>query len=245
MPDWSTVPPAGTRTLVTGAAGGLGRALAGALAEVGAEVVGIDLPGTDATVTADLTDDDSARRAVADAVARLGGLDAVVGAAGVVDTIHRAETFPLKEFRGDIEANLVAQFTVAQAAFPVLRAGDKPSIVFFSSVAAQDGLPGQAGYAAAKAGVLGLTRSLAAEWGSAGIRVNAVVPGLVATPKVLALPWAVRDRLLASVPMRRVAALGEIVGSVLYLLSPAAGYLTGQALRLDGGSGLGQAGLHH
>jgi NAD(P)-dependent dehydrogenase (short-subunit alcohol dehydrogenase family) len=207
--------------------------------------VGIDLPGTDATVTADLTDDDSARRAVADAVARLGGLDAVVGAAGVVDTIHRAETFPLKEFRGDIEANLVAQFTVAQAAFPVLRAGDRPSIVFFSSVAAQDGLPGQVGYAAAKAGVLGLTRSLAAEWGSAGIRVNAVVPGLVATPKVLALPWAVRDRLLASVPMRRVAALGEIVGSVLYLLSPAAGYLTGQALRLDGGSGLGQAGLHH
>jgi 3-oxoacyl-[acyl-carrier protein] reductase len=101
------------------------------------------------------------------------------------------------------------------------------------------------GYAAAKAGVLGLTRSLAAEWGSAGVRVNAVVPGLVATPKVLALPSAVRDRLLASVPMRRVAALGELVGSVLYLLSPAAGYLTGQALRLDGGSGLAQAGLHH
>jgi len=82
---------------------------------VGAEVVGIDLPGTEATVTADLTDDDSARRAVADAVDRLGGLDAVIGAAGVVDTIHRAETFPLAEFRGDIEANLISQFTVAQA----------------------------------------------------------------------------------------------------------------------------------
>ena len=68
---------------------------------------GIDLPGTRATVTADLTDDDSARRAVADTVDRLGGLDAVIGAAGVVDTIHRAETFPLKEFRGDIEANLI------------------------------------------------------------------------------------------------------------------------------------------
>jgi NAD(P)-dependent dehydrogenase (short-subunit alcohol dehydrogenase family) len=145
MPDWSTVPAAGSRVLVTGAAGGLGRALSSVLVEVGAEVVGIDLPGTDATVTADLTDDDSARRAVADAAARLDGLDALVGAAGVVDSIHRAETFPLTAFRGDIEANLVAQFTVAQAAFPALREGRRPSIVLFSSVAGQDGLPGQVG----------------------------------------------------------------------------------------------------
>jgi len=242
--EWSTVPAPGTRVLLTGAAGGLGRALSAALSEAGAEVVGIDLPGTRATVTADLTDDDSARRAVADTVDRLGGLDAVIGAAGVVDTIHRAETFPLKEFRGDIEANLISQFTVAQAAFPALCEGRRPSIVLFSSVAAQDGLPGQAGYAAAKAGVLGLARALAAEWAGAGIRVNAVVPGLVATPKVLGLPGPARDRLLAGVPMRRVAALAEVVGPVLYLLSPAAGYMTGQALRLDGGAGLGQAGLY-
>jgi NAD(P)-dependent dehydrogenase (short-subunit alcohol dehydrogenase family) len=106
-------------------------------------------------------------------------------------------------------------------------------------------LPGRAGCAAAKAGVLGLTRSLAADWGGAGIRVDAVVPGLVATPTVLGMPAAVRDRLLAGVPMRRVASLAEVVGPALYLLSPAAGYVTGQALRLDGGAELGQVGLHH
>src|SRR2546430_725157 len=90
----------------------------------------------------------------------------------------------------------------------------------------------------------GLGRALSAAWAVAGIRVNAVVPGLVATPKVLGLPAPARDRLLAGVPMRRVAALAEIVGPVLYLLSPAAGYMTSQALRLDGGAGLGQVGLH-
>jgi 3-oxoacyl-[acyl-carrier protein] reductase len=125
-----------------------------------------------------------------------------------------------------------------------LRQGRRPSIVLFSSVAAEDGLPGQAGYAAAKAGILGLTKALAAEWASVGIRVNAVVPGLVATPKVLGMPAPVRDRLLTAVPMRRVAALAEVVGPVLYLLSPAFGYMTGQALRLDGGADLAQTGLY-
>lgn len=248
-PGWSTVPEPGHRVLVTGASGGLGRALVAALTELGAAVVGIDRPGTDQfgpgkLLTADLADAADAARAVTEAADLLGGLDAVIGAAGVVDTIHRAATFPIDAFRRDIEINLLAQFTVAQAALPALSAARRSAIVFVSSVAAQDGLPGQASYAAAKAGVLGLTRGLAAEWIDAGIRVNAVVPGLFATPKVLGLPPAVRDRLLADVPMGRVASLDEVVGPVLYLLSPAAGYMTGHALRLDGGVGLGRAGLH-
>jgi NAD(P)-dependent dehydrogenase (short-subunit alcohol dehydrogenase family) len=106
-PEWSTVPDPGARVLVTGAAGGLGRALTAALTELGATVVGVDRPGTgeDATpLTADLTDAGAARRAVADAVDLMGGLDAVLGVAGVVDTIHRARNFPLDAFRHDIEA---------------------------------------------------------------------------------------------------------------------------------------------
>jgi NAD(P)-dependent dehydrogenase (short-subunit alcohol dehydrogenase family) len=116
--------------------------------------------------------------------------------------------------------------------------------VFFSSLAALDGLPGQASYAAAKAGIIGLTRSLAAEWADRQVRVNAVAPGLVATAKVLALSADVRDHLLAAVPFGRVAALDEVVGTVLYLLSPAAGYTTGQVIRLDGGQGLATRSLY-
>jgi NAD(P)-dependent dehydrogenase (short-subunit alcohol dehydrogenase family) len=225
--------------VVTGAAGGLGRELSAALVALGARVVGIDRPGGEGVpdvplVAADLTDDAEVGTAV----------DALVGAAGVVDTIHRARSFPMAAFRADVEVNLLAQFAVAQAAHPALKDAGSSAIVFVSSIAAQDGLPGQASYAVSKAGVLGLTRTLAAEWAPDGVRVNAVVPGLFATPKVLAMPDSARERLLASVPMGRVATLGEVVGSIVYLLSPSAGYTTGQALRLDGGAGLTQGGLY-
>ena len=167
-----------------------------------------------------------------------------MGAAAIVDTVHRAATFPLEKFRRDLDVNLLGQFAVAQAAYPALKGGESPCIVFIASIAGQDGLPGQAAYAAAKAGVIGLTRTLAAEWARDNIRVNVVVPGLVSTPKVEALPEGARARLLASAPLGRPAKLSELVGTVAYLLSPAAGCSTGVALRIDGGTGLTVGGLY-
>jgi short chain dehydrogenase len=164
--SWSTFPRKGVRVLLTGAAGGLGQGLQAALDQVGAQTVGLDRPGSSGLegarlIEADLADPVAARKAVASAGEMLGGLDAVVGAAAIVDTIHRAATFPDDAFRSDVDVNLTAQFTLAQAAHSFLCASKNPAIVFVASQAGLDGLPGQAAYAAAKAGLIGLTTSLA------------------------------------------------------------------------------------
>lgn len=256
MNDWQPLPRAGMRIILTGVAGGMGRALFTALTESKCKVVGLDIPAAvDALpkdgpwagarmIGVDLGDADAAQAAIKEAVEHLGGaVDALIGAAAIVDTVHRAATFPMAKFKRDLDVNLLGQFAIAQAAYPALKAGDNPCIVFIASIAGMDGLPGQAAYAAGKAGVIGLTRTLAAEWARDNIRVNVVVPGLVATPKVEALPETARARMLAQAPLGRPAKLSELVGTVSYLISPAAGCSTGVALRIDGGTGLTVGGL--
>jgi 3-oxoacyl-[acyl-carrier protein] reductase len=238
--------PSGRRVIVTGAAGGIGRAIVAALAHRGCAVAACDAPGAPveavpgAAVTAmfDVRDSDAVRRGVADTIAALGGCDAIVANAGVVDTVDRAERFSTEEWRRDIETNLDGAFFLAQAAFEALVASGDGRIVVISSVAAELGARQQVAYGASKAGLIGMARTLAAEWAGRGIRCNVVLPGFVATPKVLAMPPQVRESAVERIPLGRFAQPEELAGVVSFLLSPAAAYLNGVALRVDGGFGL-------
>jgi NAD(P)-dependent dehydrogenase (short-subunit alcohol dehydrogenase family) len=227
--------------LVTGAAGGIGRAIVAELERAGASVAACDL--RDAPITFDQRDPDAARAGVEEAVAQLGGLDAVIANAGVVDTLHRSDRFPAEAWAKDIEANLTGAFHVVQAAFPALKAGEAPAIVFVSSASAELGLPGQAAYTASKAGLVGLARTLAAEWGPLGIRVNVVMPGLIATPKVRALPEQLLGAMTSAIPLGRIGEPEDVARTIAFLVGPGSAYVHGQVLRIDGGLGLSTASL--
>jgi NAD(P)-dependent dehydrogenase (short-subunit alcohol dehydrogenase family) len=223
--------------IVTGASGGLGQATVGLLERAGCAVAGCDID-----------DFDIRDRAAADAglsalVGQLGGCDAVVANAGVVDTIHRAERFSEAEWNKDVETNLTGAFNVIRALFGPLRDSGDGRVVVVSSASAETGLPGQVAYTAAKAGLVGMARTLAAEWGSHGIRCNVVMPGLIATPKVRALPEIARAAMTAALPLGRIGEPEELAGTIAFLLSPAAAYITGAVLRVDGGHGLNTAAL--
>ena len=229
--------PGGRRVIVTGAEGGIGRATVATLERAGSAVAGCDAGDFD------VRDRAAVETGVAALVDRLGGCDAVVACAGVVDTIHRAERFSEDQWRKDIDTNLTGTFHVVRALFEPLRASGDGRVVVLLSASAESGLPGQVAYTASKAGLVGMVRTLAAEWGRHGIRVNVVMPGLIATPKVRALPEPVRQGMSAALPLGRIGAPEEVAGTIAFLLSPAAAYTTGTVLRVDGGYGLTTASL--
>jgi len=229
--------PGERRVIVTGAEGGIGRATVATLERAGCAVAGCDAGDFD------VRDRAGVETGVAALADRLGGCDAVVACAGVVDTIHRAERFSEDQWRKDVDTNLTGTFNVVRALFEPLRASGDGRVVVLSSASAESGLPGQVAYTASKAGLIGMVRTLAAEWGRHGIRVNVVMPGLIATPKVRALPEPVRQGMSAALPLGRIGAPEEVAGTISFLLSPAAAYTTGTVLRVDGGYGLTTASL--
>jgi len=216
------------KALVTGAARGIGAAIAARLGADGMEVVTLDrAPGCDLQL--DLT---------ADPLPTLDDVDVCVSNAGVTDTIAPAHRMSAEQWRTDIETNLSGAFRVVQACLGGMRERGYGRVVVISSGAARSGLPGQVAYSASKAGLGGMVRTIAAENAGRGITVNAVLPGMVATEKVRAMPAEVLERVVAALPSGRLIEPEEIAALVAFLASEAAGQITGEEIGIDGGLSL-------
>ncbi len=237
--------------LVTGASRGIGRAIAVDLAAHGYDValLGRDAAALGETATAvaearsgahavvhavDVTDSAALDAAVAAVVAGFGRLDAVVANAGQSQDglILRFKPADLDRL---LDVNLKSAFALSAAVAKPMIKQRNGAIVFVSSIVGISGNAGQTAYAATKAGLLGLTRSLAKELGSRNVRVNAVAPGLIETAMTADLPDAARAAFLGGVALGRPGTPGDVAGVVTFLTSDAARYVTGQTIVVDGG----------
>ncbi len=219
--------------VVTGGAQGIGEAIANRLGEAGAVVEVFDLSGSPAV---DVADEGSVQRAVAHVLAKHGRIDVLVNNAGVYP--HTPfEELTFAEWRHVLATNLDSVFLCTHAVYPAMTARRYGRIVNISSAAFFVGPSGMTHYLASKGGIIGFTRSLAAEAGAHGITVNAVTPGFIATPGVFADPAEVElfDVIVADQAVPRRGLPEDIAECVAYLTSPAASFITGQTVNVDGG----------
>ncbi|HSM20739.1 MAG TPA: 3-oxoacyl-ACP reductase FabG [Rubrivivax sp.] len=234
--------------LVTGATRGIGRAVALALAQAGLQVVGTATSEagaakiTDALaawagcrgIVLDVTDGAALDAAIAAIVQQHGGLHVLVNNAGITrDTL--AMRMKDDDWDAVLDTNLKAVFRASRAAVKPMMKQRYGRIVNITSVVGAAGNPGQTNYAAAKAGVAGMTRALARELGSRNITVNCVAPGFIATDMTHGLPEAAKAALLAGIPLGRLGSAEEVAHAVAFLVSPGAGYITGTELHVNGG----------
>ena len=235
----------GRTALITGASGGIGSAIARALAAQGArvalsgtrvaplEALAADLPDA-AVLPCDLADGAAVDALVPRAVAALGQLDILVNNAGVTRD-NLAMRMKDEEWDAVIRVNLEAAFRLCRAACKPMMRARFGRIVSITSVVGVTGNPGQVNYAASKAGLVGMSKALAQEVASRGITVNCVAPGFVTSAMTDALPEAQSAALTARIPAGRLGAGSDVAAAVVYLASAEAGYVTGQTLHVNGG----------
>jgi 3-oxoacyl-[acyl-carrier protein] reductase len=238
----------GQVALVTGASRGIGRAIALELASRGLKVIGTATSDAGAQaigdalaahpgcrgLTLNVNDGAAVEAAIEAIVKEHGGLQVLVNNAGITrDTL--AMRMKDDDWDAVLDTNLKAVFRCSRAVMRTMMKQRYGRIVNITSVVGASGNPGQANYAAAKAGVAGMTRALARELGSRGITVNCVAPGFIATDMTDALPEAQKAALLQQIPLGRLGAPDEIAQAVAFLASPQAGYITGTELHVNGG----------